>query len=95
MNQPSPQEQLSRMLTGYWLTQALSVAAKLGVADLLKDGPQSSDDLAAATQSHPRALYRLLRALASVGVFAESDGHRFSLTPLAECLRSVPGSQRC
>jgi hypothetical protein len=92
--EPLPQEQISRMLTGYWITQALYVAAKLGLADLLKDGLKSTDDLAAATQTHPRALYRLLRALASVGVFAEHDGHRFSLTPLAECLRSEPGSQR-
>jgi hypothetical protein len=92
--EPSPQEQISRMLTGYWITQALYVAAKLGLADLLKGGPKSADDLAAATQTHPRALYRLLRALASLGVFSESDGHSFSLTPLAECLRSFPGSQR-
>jgi hypothetical protein len=94
MNQPTPQEQVSRMLTGYWITQALSVAAKLGLADLLKDGPRSSDDLAAATQTHPRSLYRLLRGLASVGVFIEHDGRRFSLTPVGECLRTFPGSQR-
>jgi ubiquinone/menaquinone biosynthesis C-methylase UbiE len=94
MAQPSPQEQISRMLTGYWVSQALYVAAKLGMADLLKDGPRTADDMASATKSHPRALYRLLRGLASVGVFAEDDQHRFSLTPLAECLRSdIPGSQ--
>src|SRR5688572_4545285 len=93
--QPTPQEQISRMLTGYWLSQALYVAAKLGLADLLKDGPRTADELALATKTHPRSLYRLLRALASVGVFAEHDKRRFSLTPLAECLRSdVPGSQR-
>jgi hypothetical protein len=90
----SPQEQISRMLTGYWLSQALYVAAKLGLADLLKDGPRTADELASATKSHPHSLYRLVRALASVGVFAEDDRHRFSLTPLAECLRSGPESQR-
>jgi SAM-dependent methyltransferase len=95
MDQASPQEQLSRLLTGYWISQALYVAAKLGLADLLKDGSRSADDLASSTSSHPRALYRLLRALASVGVFAEDDRQRFGLTPLAECLRSdVPGSLR-
>jgi ubiquinone/menaquinone biosynthesis C-methylase UbiE len=95
MEQLSPQEQISRMLTGYWISQALYVAAKLGLADLLKDGPRNADDLASATQSQPRALYRLLRGLASVGAFAEDDHHRFSLTPLGNCLRSdVPGSQR-
>jgi hypothetical protein len=94
MEAPSPQQQVSQMLTGYWITQALYVAAKLGLADLVRDHPRTADDLAAATRTHPRALYRLLRALASLGVFAEDDRHRFSLTPLAECLRSdVPGSQ--
>jgi hypothetical protein len=83
------------MITGYWIAQAVHVAAKLGVADLLRDGPRSADDLAVATQAQPRALYRLLRALASVGVFAEDDRQRFALTPLADCLRSdVPDSQR-
>jgi len=95
MEQPSPQEQISRMLSGYWISQALYVAAKLGRADLLKDGPRTADELASATNSQPRSVYRLLCGLASMGVFAESDLHRFSLTPLAECLRSdVPGSQR-
>jgi hypothetical protein len=90
----SPQEQMSRMLTGYWVAQALYAAARLRLADLLKDGPRSADDLAAATGTRGDTLYRLLRALASVGVFAEDDHRRFTLTPLAECLRSdVPGSQ--
>jgi hypothetical protein len=86
---------MNRMLTGYWISQALYVAAKLGIADLLTPGPRSPEDLAQATKSHAPSLYRLLRALASVGVFAEDGQGRFSLTPLAECLRSdVPGSQR-
>ncbi len=90
----APQEQMSRMLTTYWVSQALYVAAKLKLADRLKDGPRTADELASATGTHAASLYRLLRALASVGVFAEDDGHRFALTPLAECLRSdVPGSQ--
>lgn len=95
MSDPSPQEQMSRLLMGYRNSQALYVAAKLGLADLLRDGPRTADELAAATQTHPRTLYRLLRSLAGMGVFAEDDKQRFSLTPLAECLRSdVPGSQR-
>lgn len=95
MEPPSPQQQIAQMLTGYWISQAVYVAAKLGLADLLKDGPRTVDDLASATQTRPRPLYRLLRALASVGVFAEDGQGRFSLTPLGECLRSdVPGSQR-
>lgn len=95
METPSPPQQISRMLNAYWISQALYVAAKLGLADLLKDGSRTAADLATATQTRPRPLYRLMRALASVGVFAEDDRQRFSLTPLAECLRSdVPGSQR-
>ncbi len=95
MRELPPHEQIGRLLTGTWLAQALYVAAKLGLADLLKAGPRTADDLAAATQTHPKALYRLLRALASLGVFAEDGRHTFSLTPQAECLRGdVPGSQR-
>src|SRR5215831_7073817 len=95
MDTPSPQQQVSQMVTGYWLSQMLYVAAKLGLADLVTDGPRTADELASATQTRPRPLYRLLRALASVGVFAEDDQGRFSLTPLAEHLRSdAPGSQR-
>lgn len=86
---------MNQMLTGYWSTQMLYVAAKLGIADLLVAGPRSVDDLAQATQSQAPALYRLLRALASLGIFADDGSGRFQLTPLAECLRSdAPGSQR-
>lgn len=95
MKEPSPQEQINRMLTGYWLSQSLYVAAKLGLADLLKDGPRTADALASATTTHAGSLHRLLRGLASVGVFAEDSQGHFTLTPLAECLRTdVPGSQR-
>jgi hypothetical protein len=95
METSSPQELMNRMLTGYWISQALYVAAKLGLSDLLTHGPRSADDLAQATQVDPPSLYRLLRGLASLGVFAEDGARRFSLTPLAECLRSdVAGSQR-
>jgi hypothetical protein len=81
-------------MTGYWTAQAVYVAAKLGLADLLRDGPRAPADLAAATQTHARSLHRLLRALASEGVFAEQPDGRFANTPLSECLVSAPGSQR-
>jgi hypothetical protein len=94
MEKLAPPEQVSRMLSGYWTSQALYVAAKLRLADLLKAAPRSADDLAQATAAHGPSLYRLLRALASMGVFVEGSDQRFSLTPLADCLRSdVPGSQ--
>jgi hypothetical protein len=76
------------MISSYWIASAIGVAANLGIADLLADGPKSSDELAQATGSHPRALYRLLRALAGVGVFTEVEPERFGLTPMAEALRA-------
>jgi hypothetical protein len=83
------------MMTGYWISQAIHVAAKLGLADLLQDEPKSSEELARAAGADPRALYRLLRALASVGVFSEDEENRFRLTPLARYLQSgAPGSLR-
>src|SRR5438132_10993061 len=84
----SPSAALLRLVNGYQVSQAIHVAATLGLADLLEDGPRTSDELATATGTHPPSLYRLLRALASVGVFREEDGRRFALTPLGECLRA-------
>jgi hypothetical protein len=95
MASTSHPQQLDQLITGYWTSQAIYAAARFGIADLLKNGPLTADDLAAATSTNRDALYRLLRALASIGIFAESEGRRFSLTPLAEPLRSdVPESKR-
>jgi ubiquinone/menaquinone biosynthesis C-methylase UbiE len=86
---------LDTLTTGYCVSQAIFVAAELGVADRLAAGPRGADELAREIGAHERSLYRLLRALASVGIFAEDDTGRFALTPLAELLRSdVPSSQR-
>jgi hypothetical protein len=70
------------------VSQAIYVAATLRIADLLADGSRASDDIAAATDTNPDALYRLLRALATVGVLREEEGRRFALTPFGEPLRS-------
>jgi|tagenome__1003787_1003787.scaffolds.fasta_scaffold20957168_2 hypothetical protein len=95
MDEPSPHAQLDRMITGYWLSQAIYAAAKFGIADLLSSGPKSIDELAQKTSTNPDALYRLLRALASVGIFAEGPPRHFSLTPLAEPLQAnVADSKR-
>lgn len=95
MCEPSAQQHIGQLLSGYWISQALYVVAKLRVPDLLKDGPKGADDLALVTKSHSKSLYRLLRALTSVGVFVQDDAGRFASTPLADCLRSdLPGSQR-
>jgi hypothetical protein len=84
-----------RLINGYQLSQALHVAANLGVADELRDGPKSYDALAQACGAHPASLYRLLRALASAGLFRETSNKEFSLTPLGVCLTNdAPGSRR-
>ncbi len=83
-----PAATLMRLVSGFQVSDAIYVAATLGIADHVRDGPRSSDELAAATGSHPRALFRLLRALAAVGVFREGADYRFALTPLGDCLRS-------
>jgi hypothetical protein len=84
---------LMQLVNGYQVSQAIHVAAELGIADLLADGARSSDDLAQQAGADADTLYRLLRALASVGVLHEDDGRLFSLTPIGERLRSdVPGS---
>lgn len=86
---------LLQMMTGYWVTQALYVAAKLGIADLLRESPVSCDVLASKTGTHPQSLFRTLRALASVGVFSEVATGEFALTPSAALLQSAtPNSMR-
>ena len=90
-----PPAQLLKMLGGKWITAAIASAAELGIADLLTTGDRSVSELAAAGSCHSPSLYRLLRALASVGIFAETDPGTFTLTPLARCLESdAPGSLR-
>jgi len=91
----SSRQQLQDMINGFKVTQLIYVVAKLGIADLLELRPRSAGELAEAVGAHPRNLYRVLRALASVGIFSEGEDGRFQLTPLAEPLRSdVPGSTR-
>jgi ubiquinone/menaquinone biosynthesis C-methylase UbiE len=87
--------QMLQFVTGFWMSRAVFVLAKLGIPDLLQSGPKGVEELAQATETHAPSLYRLLRALASNGVVkTESDG-RFALTPLSETLvTSAPGSLR-
>jgi len=86
---------LQQAIIGFRLSQMISVAAKLRLADLVRERPLSVRDLAEATRTHEDSLYRLLRALASYGVFAEEGNRIFRLTPQADLLRSdVAGSLR-
>ena len=90
-----PQMLLYQMAIGHYLSRALHVIAKLGVADLLSAGARGVEELAKATETHPPSLRRVMRLLASVGVFEEKEDGGFALTALGECLRAdVPGSSR-
>jgi hypothetical protein len=94
VTEPSPQWRLARLMDGYLTTQLLYVAAKLGVADALADGPRTVEEIADAVGADAPLLRRVLRGLALDDVLAERDG-RFALTPLGECLREgVAGSLR-
>jgi O-methyltransferase domain len=86
---------LYKMSIGHYVSRALALAAKLGVCDLLQEGPRHYDDLARATATHGPALNRVMRLLASIGIFEERDSGNFALTSLGQLLRTdVPGSMR-
>ena len=86
--QLSPPEVMRNLAIGHWVARLVHVAAKLRLADLLKGRTRTLEDLATAAGVQPQALYRILRALASVGIFAETKGRRFKLTPLAATLQT-------
>lgn len=93
---PPPSAQLLQMvLIGRQIAHAIAVAARLDIATLIGDGELSSAELARRTDSNADALYRLLRALASVGVFVEGETGTFHNTPLSDTLRAdAPASSR-
>ncbi|VTR98520.1 acetylserotonin O-methyltransferase [Tuwongella immobilis] len=92
---PPPEVVMTQLIFGKWVAMAISVAAKLHLADHLANGPLSVAELATRTETHAPSLFRLLRALASVGIFAEDAAGNFAQTPLSQVLRSnVPGSMR-
>src|SRR6266536_4002424 len=81
-----PSQALLQQAIGFWISRAICVVARLGIADLLEHGPKAVDELAEAAGVHAPSLYRLLRTLAGVGIFAEARDGRFGLTPMAEPL---------
>ncbi|HET9378856.1 MAG TPA: methyltransferase [Chthoniobacterales bacterium] len=84
-----------QLVTGRWVAQIVGVAAELGLADEIQGGPKTAQEIATAKGLQAPALYRLLRALASVGIFAEQEDGRFRQTPMSDTLRSdVPYSMR-
>ncbi len=83
-----PQDVMLQMIFGFWVSRITYAAAKLGIADILSDGAKSFDEIATSVGAHAPSIYRLLRALASVGLLNEDDEKRFALTPLGETLKS-------
>lgn len=90
-----PRLVLQQLIQSFQVSQCIYVVAKLRIADLLKDGPRSSEELAKATGTHAPSLYRVLRLLTAVDLFTEVQAHSFALTPLGVYLQTdVPGSLR-
>lgn len=91
----SPLDRVMRLLNSYRFSQAVSVATRLGIPDLLASGAKTTEELARLASAQRDPLYQILRASASCGVFAEDDSGRFVNTPMSECLRSdAPGAGR-
>lgn len=91
----SPSATMLQIMTGFRVSRATYVVAKLGIADLLKDGSKSSEELAQLTDTHAPSLYRVMRGLVSAGIFDQDEQERFTLTPVGATLRSdVPNSLR-
>src|SRR5215813_13353836 len=90
-----PHAQLIQMATGHWGSRLLYVATQLNLADCLAEGPRTAEELAQSTSTHAPSLYRIMRTLASLGLFIEDTAHRFSLAPLGEALKTgAQGSAR-
>ena len=93
--QAEAQAALRQMTNGYWVTQIIYVAARLGIADLLDDRPRAIDVLAKSTGTHEPSLHRLMRALTGLGVFKEADNGEYQNTALGCCLvTGSPGALR-
>ncbi|MGE5701749.1 MAG: methyltransferase [Clostridia bacterium] len=93
VEEPPLQIRLLQMIWGGWVSQCIHVAAKLGISDYLQDGPRTCAEIAEKTGAHQPTLQRLLRALASFGIFEETRDGLITLTPLASLLQTgVPGS---
>lgn len=90
-----PHAQLIQMSMASWVSAVVYAAAKLGLADHFATGPKNASELAVPMQLHAPSLHRLMRTLASLGLLAERDEQRFTLTPLGEALKTgAPGSAR-
>lgn len=80
--------QMTQFITAKWISKPIYVVTKLGIAEILSDSPKSIEEIAQRSNSNTANLYRVMRALASFGIFAEIESKTFALTPMAECLKS-------
>ena len=95
LNQTPAPVQMLQIISGFWISRAVYVIAKLGVPDLLKSGPKTAAELASATGTHAPSLFRILRTLVSVGVLSSTEEGGFAQTPVSETLvTDAPGSLR-
>ena len=86
---------LADLIMGFVPAQAVAVAAEIGIADYLGREAMTAEQLAVVTDTHPRMLFRLMRYLASIGIFQADENNKFSLTPMASLLRTdTPASMR-
>ena len=88
-----PHVQLIQMATAHWTSRFLYITAKMNLADLVAERPRTAEELAQITATDAPSLYRMMRTLASVGLFSEGADHRFSLTPLSEALKTATTAQ--
>ena len=91
---PDAHGRIQEIGSGYRPAACIYVAAKLKIADLLAGGPKPVSELAGAAKVNEGALYRVLRAIASMGIFREEAPRTFANTLLSETLRDIPGSSR-
>ena len=92
-----PQEAMLQIICGFWMSRVVYIIAKLGIPDLLKEGPRTAHELAAATATHAPSLYRVLRALVSVGVLDSKEGGKFdekSIRILRNCRKHMSAEGR-
>src|SRR5215472_8258704 len=89
-----PNAQLMQMMSSKMVAKPVYAVAKLGIPDLIKDRPKTAEELAQATGTHAPSLYRVLRALASLGAFSQTSDGRFEKTPISQLLESGPQSMR-
>ena len=83
-----PEAQIVEMVMAQFVSRLIHLTATLKLPDHLADGPKTAEELAALTSTHAPSLYRVMRTLASLGLFTEEPAHRFALRPLGETLKS-------